>query len=1701
MAYLLVIPFGLYLVLATFLLSRQPRGPASLVFALYALAAAAGTAVFMILGTTPHHHTAETAVYLSAIILSWAYLLFLPYTVIGLCFESWLRRNWRWLVVASLFTIIFSDILLLAFIHQSDGPLVYPVGKGFVSQRTFNGLHPDWLWGSLLILAAQAPLTITTAAGVYYRRLDLWRGAVPYTLVALLNVMLPLLSPLGGQRWIAVIAGLGYVPAILLIATRVFQSTRTMSLERLVLGRSLNDYAEGAMILDSQQRVVWHNAAITHWLAAPPLSAIAAPPHLDTFLGTSPLREAARDLLDNDSISTEVEVMRHQEEFVLRMGRLELNTLRDLPGAQLFTVRDITTSRVRRDLDERRQVLLALSAISEEISTSLEPDQVITRALEQVASLTPLDGVAVYLHDDDDHTNLTLARYLQTAPDSVHPPEHFSLSESVFGQIAAHEQHAIFVPDTEQDAIYGPSIAAHKGRAGAIVPLIVHHNVIGLLCLNYRSPHVFSPVEQAMLESIGQQLAVAIENARLLEQERQQRHLAETLRSVANVLSHQPLADALRTLLGHLQQIVPYARASILLKERPGWLKVAAQVGFENVSEEGLETIHIEIARMPYLPRLFQKNEPLLVADTTADDEWVPGEYPYGSWLGIPLQVRGEVLGCFSLSHQTANHFTPQHLELAAHFADQASIAVQNTQLFASEQHRRMQAELLQQASYTLVSSGTLRDALLNTLRVLRQLLDFDRAHIALRDREDGSWLCPAILPDTEILLEDECKHMASYLTIQRIIETRQPLLISDTAGHPDWEYEEAGPRTVRSWIGAPLVVREKIVGVLNVDSFQTGVFTSDHRETVQLFANQVGAAVENFYLLEQTSRQNTALRTMNAVIAASNEALTSDDLLTTSLKRLLERLSLGAGTIHRRDVPSEELHLCAVAGLPESYAAHYQRVPITDTLPPLTLPGGDLCRFYSVPLTSHGHQNGLLSVCTSSGAALSEYTKTLLTNLGPQLGVVLDNALLLEDTTRRAILSTDLSRLSLALSAQLEHNNVLDLVCQESIGILDVQGAYIWLLEDEQLVGAIAYGPGSNNFAGQVINRADNHLLPVRVLDEWRPHYVNHVQDNTALPPEFQAMTQAQAALAIPLIRADVALGTLLLVDTTDPDAFAPWQANQIGLLGVQTALALQNAQLFEEVRRRLDHLRLVNEVSRHSTAILTVRSLVENVAQHLFAMLDFDTIGLLQVHGEQLVVNSIFVREGHLPPDERSDWYTTPDSVAAQAVRQAEPVIANQLCNCMLPSDETFDCCVLAVPLLMADEVVGALVVERRNHDTISKEDLDVLEPLAAQLAISVSNARLFETIRQQAVDLEARVEARTDEIRREKERTELILRSVADAVIVFDVSDRVIMTNPAAHRLFEQYDLEHDLRQRILTLLADLLAPTPQPADETEMIELGSVTLQASAARMREGSTLLGTVVVLRDVTRQRELDRLKDQFVDTVSHELRTPLANIKLYLSLLKQGRPERRAGYMDVMERQIERLARLINELLQLSRLQKQRADTQLPLRQPLDLEALIDTVIADNNARAENEQKTLQHDCLSSPLPMCEGNPDQIVRALTNLVSNALNYSPTGGRVVVRSYVELKEHAQPESVIIEVKDDGIGIPANEISMIFERFYRGANVDPNIPGTGLGLAIVKDIVDLHGGSIEVESQQNQGSTFRLTLPTQNTQARRSEEES
>ena len=275
--------------------------------------------------------------------------------------------------------------------------------------------------------------------------------------------------------------------------------------------------------------------------------------------------------------------------------------------------------------------------------------------------------------------------------------------------------------------------------------------------------------------------------------------------------------------------------------------------------------------------------------------------------------------------------------------------------------------------------------------------------------------------------------------------------------------------------------------------------------------------------------------------------------------------------------------------------------------------------------------------------------------------------------------------------------------------------------------------------------------------------------------------------------------------------------------------------------------------------------------------------------------------------------------------------------------------------------------------------------------------------------------------------------------------------------------------DNELRLLSAIADMTAAGLQRAALHEQAQRYAANLEQEVAER--------TAELRAANQRLQELDQLKSKFVSDVSHELRTPVTNIGLYLDLLDR-KPEKRDHYLRVLRDQADRLEQLVTQVLDLARLD----NTQKIERERVDLNEVIQAAVTAQEAKAEVQDIVLRFERGADPCSVL-GNRSKLMQVATNLLINALNYTRSG-QVCVRS-----GRGPGDTVQFTVEDTGVGIYAEDLPHLFERFYRGRrDQGADAPGAGLGLVIVKEVLDLHGGSISVQSEVGKGSIFTVTLP-------------
>lgn len=344
------------------------------------------------------------------------------------------------------------------------------------------------------------------------------------------------------------------------------------------------------------------------------------------------------------------------------------------------------------------------------------------------------------------------------------------------------------------------------------------------------------------------------------------------------------------------------------------------------------------------------------------------------------------------------------------------------------------------------------------------------------------------------------------------------------------------------------------------------------------------------------------------------------------------------------------------------------------------------------------------------------------------------------------------------------------------------------------------------------------------------------------------------------------------------------------------------------------------------------------------------------------------------------------------------------------------------------------------------------------------------------------------------------EATLGALQEAVLIIDSNNYVLLANQAVHAIFPKAGVILGERVELalhsdafLRLVESVRLGRAQPRQEIEFVDArGSTWLEVTGAVVAplNGAKSPSLLFVLHDISRQKRLESVRKEFVANVSHELRTPLSVIKGYVETLVDSQDtmpaDDRDRFLRTIQRHADRLNSLLEDLLALSRLESAHPGLA---RERVDLVALMTGVIEDFQARTAGEGHVLEIEG-DAAVPAVFADPLKLGQVYENLVANALKYTPRGTRVSLGARM-----VSADMVELVVRDNGPGIPADDLPHIFERFYRvdkGRSREKG--GTGLGLSIVKHIVQLHGGRVWAESRQGEGTAFLFTLPIQATSA-------
>lgn len=414
------------------------------------------------------------------------------------------------------------------------------------------------------------------------------------------------------------------------------------------------------------------------------------------------------------------------------------------------------------------------------------------------------------------------------------------------------------------------------------------------------------------------------------------------------------------------------------------------------------------------------------------------------------------------------------------------------------------------------------------------------------------------------------------------------------------------------------------------------------------------------------------------------------------------------------------------------------------------------------------------------------------------------------------------------------------------------------------------------------------------------------------------------------------------------------------------------------------------------------------------------------------------------------------------------------------------------LAFSLLLTRRIVKPLAEMTRATSKIAYGEYNVALKVKSQDELGI----LAREINVMSQKLKAFHELNVGKVIDEKQRSEAIVQSIADGIIVVDSELKIIAINPIAADIANVKSLlatgnhfldvfgDRTLYEHLKTAAQTGKSPEIEGNGDILTIERGEHTFYyrfAITPVISEAEHVIGAILLLQNVTKLKELDNLKSEFVATASHELRTPLTGMSMSLNLLSETTADKlsesEAELLATAVEDVERLRALVNDLLDLSKIESGKIELEYT---PVAVNLLLDKAIGALKIQAEQKDIELDKQALSEDIKV-KADANKIIWVLTNLIANALRYSESGGKITIGAT------ARSSWIEIFVADEGAGIPLEYQSRIFDKFVQ-VETEKDVGGSGLGLAICKEIVRAHGGRIWVDSTVGKGSTFTFTVP-------------
>lgn len=1373
--------------------------------------------------------------------------------------------------------------------------------------------------------------------------------------------------------------------------------------------------------------------------------------------------------------------------------------------AILGTIVDLT-DRVRAEEAVRRRAeqTEALRQIALELFSQTDLNLLLPSIVRRAVDLVDGSAGGLYLYRPEEDV---LEWVVSVGPDQPPIGTRLRPAEGGVSRRVWETGHPFWVDDYRNWEERAAICADSPWKAVIGVPVRRGEEMLGVLIVCTDPPRTFSQEDADLLEVFAAQAAVALTNARLYETIRQEREQLDFLhrlgQRLAGTLDVAAIAqEALETLCG-----MTGAQQGVVYTLEPGTprLHLVAAVGHEGASAEELDQrLQLQVGQgLAGWVALHRRSA--VVDDVLWDDRWlvVRGmDEHVRSAVSVPLLFGEELVGVMSLGSTETATFTADHVRLLEAAGAVIAGALLNARLYQAERERARRMAAVAEVSERLAAT-------LNPEAVYRELVEgvvrafgYDYAGLMLLDEAAGELEFVAGAGIWAGLTPRGYRQKITEGMIGWVARHGETLLANDVSREP--LYIAPYLTETRAELDVPLKYHGRLIGVLTIQSARLYAFTPLDVATLETLADNAAAALANARLYEQERRARERVEALYRIGQIVNSTLDPDVILDLLTKEAVEVTGATHGSVL---VPDPERGVFERRSL-RGYSPEERERALTQ---PLSLTEGINSRAYRtrtayyvpnvqqdpdyfplipttrselvIPLLWGDRVLGNLDLQSPQVDAFRDVDMDFLRALADQVAIALENARLYEEERHRAQEQEILALIATALNT-LEVRRAFPILVHGLRTLTGCDRVAVALLDESRTHYRITVLETPHPVLGI------GTVLPLSTTPVWedilegRPHFCPDMSAE-ANYAAIRALYLAgfRSYVSLPLRVGGRIIGALHVVSQREHN-FRWAQVRFLRQVADALAAAIENERLYRAEREQRELAEALAEAASILARTLDPEQIMAQILEQVARVVPGDAFNVMMVeNGTARIVRwrgyESFGAESRvaalaLPVTETPNLW--------KMIRTGEPMlIPDTHADPEWIKIEGLEWVrsYVAAPIVIRGITVGFMNVDGTRPDQFGPADAARLKAFADQVAIALENAQLYQELRRYASTLEEQVRERTAQLAAQYARLETILRSTGDGIVLTDSQGEILQANPVAQRW-----LSEALPPEASRHLRDTIRDLAQRASERpeRVLELPGLDLEVRAVPLEDPTGEGAAVVALHDVTQYKTLERMRARFISSISHELRTPVSTIKLYAEMIER-RPERWREFLDVIRREAEWQAQLVEEVLEISRLDAGRVELRL---KPVPLNSLAEHTIATFQVMAQEKGISLVfHPSPEEPVALAD--EIRLTQVLKNLVVNAINYTPAGGRVEVRTGKgELEGRLW---ATLEVSDTGIGIAPEELPHLFDRFFRSERVrELRIPGTGLGLSIAKEIVDRHGGRITVQSEVGIGTTFTVWLP-------------